>query len=88
MDPTGSDALVLFGATGDLAFRKIFPALQALVARGNFEQPVVGVARSGFGVDALRQRLGASIDAHGDRAVRAATERLSGLMRYVDGVAR
>jgi glucose-6-phosphate 1-dehydrogenase len=85
VDPTGSDALVLFGATGDLAFRKIFPALQALVARGNFEQPVVGVARSGFGVDALRQRLGASIDAHGDRADRAATERLSGLMRYVDG---
>lgn len=85
MDPTGSDALVLFGATGDLAFRKIFPALQALVAHHGFEQPVIGVARSGLGLDALQQRLRASIDAHGDRADRAATDRLTGLLRYVDG---
>lgn len=85
MAPAKADALVLFGATGDLAFRKIFPALQALVAHQGFEQPVVGVARSGSGVEALRQRLEASIDAHGDRAERAAAQRLSGLLRYVDG---
>jgi len=85
VDAAASDALVLFGATGDLAFRKIFPALQALVARHGFEQPVIGVARSGWSLEALRQRLGASIDAHGDPADRAATGRLSALLRYVDG---
>lgn len=85
MDADASDALVLFGATGDLAFRKIFPALQALVAHEGFELPVVGVARSGWTLEALRERLGASIDAYGDRTDRAAAARLAGLLRYVDG---
>lgn len=85
MDAIEADALVLFGATGDLAFRKIFPALQALVARQGFALPVVGVARSGWSLEALRERLAASIDAHGDRTDRAAADRLSGLLRYVDG---
>jgi len=85
VDAIEADALVLFGATGDLAFRKIFPALQALVARQGFALPVVGVARSGWSLEALRERLAASIDAHGDRTDRAAADRLSGLLRYVDG---
>jgi len=79
-----SDALVLFGATGDLASRKIFPALQALVASGSLDVPVVGMARSGWGVEQLRDRVRASLEAHGS-GIDAAAERLLGLLRYVDG---
>jgi hypothetical protein len=49
--PAPSDALVFFGATGDLAYKQIFPALQALVARHGFASPIVGVARSGGGAE-------------------------------------
>jgi glucose-6-phosphate 1-dehydrogenase len=49
-----SDALVFFGATGDLAYKKIFPALQAMVKRGRLDVPVIGVAKAGWGVDELR----------------------------------
>jgi glucose-6-phosphate 1-dehydrogenase len=48
-----ADAFVFFGATGDLAYRPIFPALQALVRRGHLEMPIIGVARSATGIDAL-----------------------------------
>ena len=85
MNETASDALVLFGATGDLAFRKIFPALQALVARQGLDVPVVGVARSGWSLETLRDRVRASVEAHGDGADRVATEKLAALLRYVDG---
>jgi glucose-6-phosphate 1-dehydrogenase len=47
MTPLHSDALVFFGATGDLAYKKIFPALQAMVKRGHLNVPVIGVARAG-----------------------------------------
>ena len=79
-----SDALVFFGATGDLAYKKIFPALQALVKRGRLNVPVIGVARSNWSVDQLRARARDSLERHGG-VDPAAFERLSGLLRYVDG---
>ena len=48
MSEAQSDALVFFGATGDLAYKKIFPALQSMVKRGNLDCPVIGVAKSGW----------------------------------------
>jgi glucose-6-phosphate 1-dehydrogenase len=79
-----SDALVLFGITGDLAFQKIVPALQAMVKRGNLDVPVVGVARAGWGIERLRERMHASLQEHGG-ADPAAFEKLMSLLRYVDG---
>jgi glucose-6-phosphate 1-dehydrogenase len=79
-----SDALVFFGATGDLAYKKIFPALQAMVKRGNLDVPVVGVAKAGWNLDQLRARAKDSLEKHGG-VDPAAFEKLSGLLRYVDG---
>ena len=56
MDTFHSDALVFFGATGDLAYKKIFPSLQAMVKRGHLNVPVIGVAKSGWNLDQLRAR--------------------------------
>ena len=78
-----SDALVFFGATGDLAFKKIFPALQAMVKRGHLSMPVIGVARSGD-LEKLRTRMRDSLEEHGGIDP-AAFERLAGLLRYVRG---
>jgi glucose-6-phosphate 1-dehydrogenase len=80
-----SDALVLFGATGDLAYKKIFPALQAMVKRGAFDVPVIGVAKSGFRLEDLRARVRDSLEAFGGGADPSALARLSSLLRYVDG---
>jgi len=60
-----SDALVLFGVTGDLAYQKIFPALQAMVQRKFLEGPVVGVARSGWTRETLLDRMRRSLEEHG-----------------------
>ena len=60
-----SDALVLFGITGDLAYQKIFPALQAMVRRKNLDGPVVGVARSGWTRGTLLERMRQSLEEHG-----------------------
>jgi glucose-6-phosphate 1-dehydrogenase len=79
-----SDAFVFFGATGDLAFKKIFPSLQSMVKRGNLNVPVIGVARSAPDLDALRARMRASLEKHGGLDP-AAFEKLSGLLRYVRG---
>src|SRR5437868_8495443 len=79
-----SDALVFFGATGDLAYKKIFPALQAMVKRGHLDVPVVGVAKAGWNLDQLRARAHDSLEKHGGVDT-AAFEKLSGLLRYVDG---
>jgi glucose-6-phosphate 1-dehydrogenase len=79
-----SDALVFFGATGDLAYKKIFPALQALVKRGHLDVPVVGVAKAGWNVEQLRARAHDSLEKHGG-VDPAAFDRLSRLLRYVDG---
>ena len=53
MSESSCDALVFFGATGDLAYKKIFPALQAMVKRGTLNVPVIGVAKSGWGLEQL-----------------------------------
>jgi len=79
-----SDALVFFGATGDLAYKKIFPALQAMVKRGNLIVPVVGVAKAGWNLEQLRARAKDSLEKHGG-VDPAAFEKLCGLLRYVDG---
>jgi glucose-6-phosphate 1-dehydrogenase len=79
-----SDALVFFGATGDLAYKKIFPALQAMVKRGQLNVPVVGVAKAGWSLDQLRNRAHDSLEKHGG-VDSAAFEKLSNLLRYVDG---
>ena len=79
-----SDALVFFGATGDLAYKKIFPALQAMIQRGHLEVPVIGVAKAGWNLDQLRARAKDSVEKHGGLDP-AAFEKLSGLLRYVDG---
>ena len=56
MAPLTSDAFVFFGATGDLAHKKIFPALQSMVKHGTLNVPVIGVAKSGWTVEQLRER--------------------------------
>jgi glucose-6-phosphate 1-dehydrogenase len=79
-----SDALVFFGATGDLAYKKIFPSLQAMVKRGHLNVPVIGVAKAGWNLDQLRARAKDSLEKHGG-VDRDAFEKLSALLRYVDG---
>ena len=79
-----SDALVFFGATGDLAYKKIFPSLQSMVKRGHLNVPVVGVAKAGWNLDQLRARAKDSVEKHGGLDP-AAFEKLLGLLRYVDG---
>jgi glucose-6-phosphate 1-dehydrogenase len=84
MNSTHSDALVFFGATGDLAYKKIFPALQAMARRGNLTVPVIGVARAGWNVDQLRARARDSVEKHGGLDSDAFSK-LSQLLHYVDG---
>src|SRR5215475_10193092 len=85
MNVPHSDALVFFGASGDLAYKKIFPSLLAMVKRGHLNVPVIGVAKAGWNVDQLRARARDSIEKHGGGADSAAFDKLSGLLRYVDG---
>lgn len=82
-----ADAFVFFGATGDLAYRKIFPALQALIQRGDFDIPIIGVGRSAVGVDALRERARRSLEEHAGPGGLdpAAFDKLSSLLQYVRG---
>src|SRR5260370_3966504 len=84
MSESHSDALVFFGATGDLAYKKIFPSLQAMVKRGHLSVPVIGVAKSGWTTDQLRARARDSLEKHGG-VDPAAFDHLGGLLRYVDG---
>jgi glucose-6-phosphate 1-dehydrogenase len=79
-----SDALVFFGASGDLAYKKIFPALQALARRGRLNVPVVGVARSGWTREQLVERAKASVTENGGLDAEA-FPKLAALLRYVDG---
>jgi glucose-6-phosphate 1-dehydrogenase len=80
-----ADSLVLFGATGDLAHKKIFPALQALIQRGALDVPVVGVARSGWNLERLKERIGDSLQRHAPHFDGDAYAKLTSLLRYVDG---
>jgi glucose-6-phosphate 1-dehydrogenase len=84
MDNSNSDALVFFGATGDLAYKKIFPALQSMVKRGHLNVPVIGVANAGWNLDQLRARAKDSVEKHGGLDS-AAFDKLSSLLRYVNG---
>ncbi|MDX2091209.1 MAG: glucose-6-phosphate dehydrogenase [Kofleriaceae bacterium] len=77
-----SDALVLFGATGDLAFKKVFPALQALVRRGKLDVPVIGVAREKRSAEELRNRVRESLE-HAGTFDRESFEKLARLIDYV-----
>src|SRR4051812_23772318 len=79
-----SDALVLFGASGDLAHKKIFPALYAMSRRGKLAVPIVGVAKSGWSLDDLREHARDAVRSTGTFDDRAFAE-LAGRMRYVDG---
>jgi glucose-6-phosphate 1-dehydrogenase len=80
-----ADALVLFGATGDLAFKKLYPALHNLARRGRLNGPVVGVARGGWSRATLIERAADSIRRHGGGIDPAAFDRLAGLLHYVGG---
>ena len=84
MSQPHSDALVFFGATGDLAYKKIFPALQAMIKRGTLSVPVIGVAKAGWNLDQLKARAKDSLEQHGGLDA-AAWQKLSSLLRYVDG---
>lgn len=84
MAESASDAFVFFGATGDLAYKRIFPALRALIERDHFDVPIVGVAKAGWQLDQLRERARDSLEHHGgvDDAV---FRKLGACLRYVDG---
>ena len=80
---SASDALVVFGITGDLAYKQIFPALQAMIQRGHFDVPIVGVARSG-NLDHLRARARDSLGKHGDVDKKAFAQ-LTARLQYIAG---
>jgi glucose-6-phosphate 1-dehydrogenase len=84
MSDVNSDAFVFFGATGDLAYKQIFPALHALVKRHGMNIPIVGVAKAGWNLDRLKARARDSIANHGG-VDEQAFAKLSSLLRYVDG---
>jgi glucose-6-phosphate 1-dehydrogenase len=78
------DALVFFGATGDLAYKKIFPALQSMLKRGHLNVPVIGVAKTNWSIEQFQDRVRDSLQAHGGVDA-AAFDKLKGLLRYVGG---
>ncbi len=81
---TRSDALVVFGITGDLAYKQIFPSIQAMIRRGQLDVPIVGVAKQGWNIDQVRARARDSLEKHGG-VDKDAFAKLSSLLRYVDG---
>jgi glucose-6-phosphate 1-dehydrogenase len=81
---TQADAIVFFGATGDLAYKKIFPALQAMIQHGHLDMPVVGVAKAGWDLDQLKARAKDSLEKHGGLELTAFTK-LCSLLHYIDG---
>src|SRR6266566_2248853 len=84
MNESHSDAFVFFGATGDLAFKKIFPSLQAMAGRGHLNVPVIGIGRSAPDLAALKARARESLEKRGG-VDPAAFEKLMSLLRYVRG---
>src|SRR5215813_6271813 len=85
MSESKSDALVFFGATGDLAYKKIFPSLQAMMKRGHLDVPIIGVAKSGWNLEQMKARIRESLEKHPAGLNPAAFEKLCSLLRYVDG---
>ena len=84
MNPSHSDALVFFGATGDLAYKKIFPSLQNMIKRGNLDVPVIGVAKAGWDLEKFKARARDSLEKHGGVDA-GAFKTLCNLLSYVDG---
>src|ERR1700751_2625509 len=84
MSEPHADALVFFGATGDLAYKKIFPSLQAMVRRGHLNVPVIGVAKAGWTLDQLKARARDSVEKHGGLDP-TAFAKLRSLLKYVSG---
>jgi len=84
MAGTMSDAFVFFGASGDLAYKQIFPALQGLIKRGHLTVPIIGVAKSGWKLEQLRQRARESLEHHGG-VDEEAFKKMLGQLSYVDG---
>ena len=82
--PPQSDAFVLFGATGDLAYKKIFPALQAMIRHGELDVPIIGIARAGWSLDKLRARAHESLQNNGGVDA-GAFAKLAAQLRFVDG---
>jgi len=82
--PEQSDAFVFFGATGDLAYKKIFPALQALIKAGHFDVPIIGLGRSGWVTEQLIERARKSVEEHGGLDTEA-FEKLTKQLTYIDG---
>jgi glucose-6-phosphate 1-dehydrogenase len=85
MSDTHADALVFYGATGDLAYKKIFPALQRMIKRGALDVPVVGIAKQGWKLEQLQARARDSLEKHGGGVDPDAFAKLVSLLRYVDG---
>jgi glucose-6-phosphate 1-dehydrogenase len=79
-----ADAFVFFGATGDLAYKQVFPAIQTLIKKGQMDIPIIGVAKSGWTVDQLKERAHQSLSEHGG-VDEAAFARLVAHLKYVDG---
>jgi glucose-6-phosphate 1-dehydrogenase len=79
-----SDALVFFGATGDLAYKQIFPSIQGLIRDEGLDMPIIGVAKSGWSLDQLLARAKDSLEHHGGLD-KDAFNKLTKLLRYVDG---
>jgi glucose-6-phosphate 1-dehydrogenase len=84
MSEPHSDALVFFGVTGDLAYKKIFPSLQAMLKRGHLDVPIIGVAKTDWTLEQLKARVRDSLEKHGG-IDSVAFDKLCGLLRYVDG---
>ncbi len=84
LNPNPSDVLVFFGATGDLAYKKIFPALAAMIKRGQLDIPIIGVAKSGWNLDQLRERARDSLVKHSDFDDKI-FEQLARQLKYIDG---
>jgi glucose-6-phosphate 1-dehydrogenase len=84
MSTSDSDAFVFFGATGDLAYKKIFPALYAMVQQNALNIPIIGMAREGWSLDKLKARARDSIEHNGDFEA-GCFEKLASRLRYVDG---
>ena len=85
MERRDSDALVIFGATGDLCFKKIYPALYNLVRRGHLSVPVIGVARAGWNLDKLADHVRDSVHTAVKSADESVLSKLTSLLKYVDG---
>src|SRR6476469_9527488 len=85
MDVDRVDALVIFGATGDLAKLETFPALVGLVERGVLDVPILGVAKSGWQIEQFRDYASASLTLNGIDPNGAAASKMLQMLRYVDG---